>query len=67
MSPGIGWLIGARAVQGAGSALIMPLGLALLTEAFLLLTPAGRRIAEITAFLDPRLFAGFGLASELDG
>src|SRR2546425_7148466 len=26
LAPGVGWLIAARAVQGAGSALIMPLG-----------------------------------------
>ena len=30
----IGWLIAARAVQGAGAALMMPLGLALLSAAF---------------------------------
>jgi EmrB/QacA subfamily drug resistance transporter len=34
LAPGIGWLIGARAVQGAGAAMIMPLGLALLNAAF---------------------------------
>src|SRR5439155_6916153 len=34
LAPSVGWLIGARAVQGAGSALIMPLGLALLSSAF---------------------------------
>src|SRR5258708_31621509 len=39
LAPDIGWLIAARAVQGAGAALIMPLGLALLSEAF----PAERR------------------------
>ena len=32
--PDVGWLIAARAVQGAGAALIMPLGLALLSAAF---------------------------------
>src|SRR5207244_12672859 len=31
LAPGVGWLIAARAVQGAGSALIRPLGLALLS------------------------------------
>jgi EmrB/QacA subfamily drug resistance transporter len=34
LAPGIGWLIAARAVQGAGAAMIMPLGLALLNAAF---------------------------------
>jgi EmrB/QacA subfamily drug resistance transporter len=34
LAPTIGWLIAARAVQGAGSALLMPLGLALLSAAF---------------------------------
>ncbi len=41
-----GWLIGARAVQGAGAALLMPLGLALLSEAF----PPERRGAAIGIF-----------------
>ena len=39
LAPDVGWLIGARAVQGAGSALLMPLGLALLSAAF----PSERR------------------------
>jgi EmrB/QacA subfamily drug resistance transporter len=34
LAPSVGWLIAARAVQGAGSALILPLGLALLSAAF---------------------------------
>src|SRR5512132_426374 len=34
LAPDVGWLIASRAVQGAGSALIMPLGLALLSAAF---------------------------------
>jgi EmrB/QacA subfamily drug resistance transporter len=34
LAPGVGGLIAARTVQGAGAALIMPLGLALLSEAF---------------------------------
>src|SRR5262245_46589664 len=34
LAPSIGWLIGARAVQGAGSAMIMPHALALLSAAF---------------------------------
>jgi EmrB/QacA subfamily drug resistance transporter len=46
LAPSVGWLIAARAVQGAGSALIMPLGLALLSAAF----PAERRGAAIGIF-----------------
>ncbi len=34
LAPGVGWLITARAVQGAGAALVMPLALALLNAAF---------------------------------
>jgi EmrB/QacA subfamily drug resistance transporter len=34
LAPAIGWLIAARAVQGAGAALVMPLALALLNAAF---------------------------------
>jgi EmrB/QacA subfamily drug resistance transporter len=34
LSPDAGWLIAARAVQGAGAALVMPLAIALLTAAF---------------------------------
>jgi EmrB/QacA subfamily drug resistance transporter len=34
LAPGIGWLIAARAVQGAGAAVVMPLSLTLLTAAF---------------------------------
>jgi len=33
LSPTIGWLIAARAVQGAGGAMIMPLSLTLLSDA----------------------------------
>src|SRR4051794_22543774 len=46
LAPSVGWLIAARAVQGAGSALIVPLGLALLSAAF----PAERRGAAIGIF-----------------
>jgi EmrB/QacA subfamily drug resistance transporter len=46
LAPSAGWLIAARAVQGAGAALIVPLGLALLSEAF----PAERRGAAIGIF-----------------
>jgi len=34
LAPGVGWLIAARAVQGAGAAMVMALGLALLNAAF---------------------------------
>ena len=46
LAPSVGWLIAARAVQGAGSALIMPLGLALLSAAF----PPEKRGAAIGIF-----------------
>jgi EmrB/QacA subfamily drug resistance transporter len=34
LAPGVGWLIVARAVQGMGSALVMPLAMALLSAAY---------------------------------
>src|SRR3954471_10208903 len=34
LAPDVGWLIAARAVQGAGAALVMPLALALVSAAF---------------------------------
>jgi Major Facilitator Superfamily len=46
LAPNVGVLIGARALQGAGSALIVPLGLALLSAAF----PAEKRGAAIGIF-----------------
>jgi EmrB/QacA subfamily drug resistance transporter len=46
LAPNVGVLIAARAVQGAGSALLMPLGLALLSAAF----PPERRGAAIGIF-----------------
>jgi EmrB/QacA subfamily drug resistance transporter len=46
LAPSIGWLIAARAVQGAGAALVMPLGLALLSGAF----PIEKRGAAIGIF-----------------
>jgi EmrB/QacA subfamily drug resistance transporter len=46
LAPDIGWLIAGRAAQGAGAALIMPLGLALLSAAF----PAEKRGAAIGIF-----------------
>ena len=46
LAPDIGWLIAGRAVQGVGAALIVPLGLALLSAAF----PADKRGAAIGIF-----------------
>lgn len=46
LAPDVGWLIAARAVQGVGAALLMPLGLALLSAAF----PPERRGAAIGIF-----------------
>ena len=46
LAPNVGTLIAARALQGAGSALILPLGLALLSAAF----PPERRGAAIGMF-----------------
>ena len=46
LAPDAGWLIAARAVQGVGAALVMPLGLALLAAAF----PPERRGAAIGIF-----------------
>ncbi len=43
LAPGIGMLVACRAVQGIGAAIIMPLGLTLLTSAF----PAERRGAVV--------------------
>jgi EmrB/QacA subfamily drug resistance transporter len=46
LAPGVGWLIAARAVQGAGAALVLPLALALLSAAF----PPEKRGAAIGMF-----------------
>jgi EmrB/QacA subfamily drug resistance transporter len=46
LAPSIGWLIAARAVQGSGAALILPLALALLSAAF----PPEKRGAAIGLF-----------------
>jgi EmrB/QacA subfamily drug resistance transporter len=46
VAPDVGWLIAARAVQGVGAALLMPLGLALLSAAF----PPERRGTAIGIF-----------------
>ncbi|GAA4377490.1 DHA2 family efflux MFS transporter permease subunit [Actinomadura verrucosospora] len=45
-APGIGWLIAARAVQGCGSALVMPLAMALLSHG----VPPERRARALGAF-----------------
>jgi MFS family permease len=34
LAPEVGWLVAARAVQGAGAAMVLTLGLALLSAAF---------------------------------
>jgi EmrB/QacA subfamily drug resistance transporter len=46
LASGVGWLIAARAVQGCGAALIMPLAMALLSAAF----PPQRRGAALGVF-----------------
>ena len=46
LAPGIEWLIAARAVQGAGAALVMPLAVALLTAS----VPAERRGRTLGTF-----------------
>ena len=46
LAPGAGWLIAARGLQGVGAALILPLGLTLLSAAF----PPERRGAAIGIF-----------------
>ena len=46
IAPSVGWLIAARALQGAGAALVLTLGLALLSAAF----PPERRGAAIGLF-----------------
>ncbi len=46
LAPDVGWLIVARAVQGAGAALVMPLALALVSAAF----PAEQRAKALGVF-----------------
>jgi hypothetical protein len=46
LAPDVNWLIAGRAVQGAGAAFVMPLGLALLSAAF----PPERRGAAMAIF-----------------
>ena len=46
LAPGIGWLITARAVQGAGAAVMLPVGLALLSAGF----PPGQRPRALGIF-----------------
>src|SRR4051794_11164215 len=53
LAPGVEWLIAARAVQGAGAAMVMPLGLTLISDAF----PPERRGRAIGMY-----FAVTGLA-----
>jgi MFS family permease len=48
LAPNVGLLIAGRALQGAGAAMILPLGLALLSDAF----PPDRRGAAIGIFSD---------------
>jgi EmrB/QacA subfamily drug resistance transporter len=57
VAPGIGWLIAARAVQGAGAALVLPLAITLLTAAF----PAaerGRAMGISTGLVGLATFSG---------
>jgi len=56
LAPGLGMLIGFRAVQGLGAAIVMPLGLTLLTSTF----PADRRGAVVGIWGG---VAGLGVAS----
>jgi EmrB/QacA subfamily drug resistance transporter len=56
LAPGLGVLIGFRAVQGLGAAVVMPLGLTLLTSSF----PAERRGAVVGIWGG---VAGLGVAS----
>jgi EmrB/QacA subfamily drug resistance transporter len=56
LAPGLGSLIGFRAVQGLGAAIVMPLGLTLLTSSF----PAERRGAVVGIWGG---VAGLGVAS----
>src|SRR2546423_13934352 len=48
LAPGTGWLIAARAVQGAGGAVIAPLSLTLLADA----VPAGKRGLALGAWCE---------------
>lgn len=45
LAPGLGWLIGARFVQGSAAALMMPASMALLSQAFPEATERGRAVA----------------------
>ena len=46
LAPNVGWLIAARAVQGVGAAIVLPLALTLLTEAY----PPERRARALGLF-----------------
>src|ERR1700750_2280942 len=56
LAPSLDWLIACRAVQGLGAAIVMPLGLTLLTSSF----PADRRGAVVGIWGG---VAGLGVAS----
>jgi EmrB/QacA subfamily drug resistance transporter len=56
LAPSLNWLIACRAVQGLGAAIVMPLGLTLLTSSF----PADRRGAVVGIWGG---VAGLGVAS----
>src|SRR5262249_29584895 len=56
VAPGVGWLVAARAVQGAGSAMVVPNAMALLGAAF----PAERRARARGAVSSVRVLATLG-------
>jgi EmrB/QacA subfamily drug resistance transporter len=56
LAPDIAWLIAARAVQGAGAALVMPLAMALLGASF----PGARRARALGIFASVTGLAVFG-------
>jgi EmrB/QacA subfamily drug resistance transporter len=56
LAPDVGWLIAARAVQGAGAALVMPLAIAIVSTAF----PAERRGTAIGLLMAVTGFAVAG-------
>src|SRR5262245_15758671 len=57
LAPSVGWLIAARAVQGAGGALVMPLAMALLSVAFPR-EERGRALGIFTGLTGLALIAG---------
>ncbi|HVA14557.1 MAG TPA: DHA2 family efflux MFS transporter permease subunit [Stellaceae bacterium] len=66
LAPNIAWLIAARAVQGAGAALVMPLAMALLSGAF---PPAerGKALGIFTGINGGALIAGPVLGGAIAG